>query len=112
MRYHCKADNLGFKVNTKMFPTIVYSLVIYTNNLMSHIHNLKCFLEIMFLVCFFFKVHLKFEIDTSIIHGLKADFLSFNLVTKKHRFFVSNVSNQKLSDSYYSDIVVQIAIFF
>ena len=51
-------------------------MVKYTNNLMSHIHIFKCFHEILFFSAF------KQE---CIKHELKADFLRFNLGTKKHK---------------------------
>ena len=73
-------------------------MVKYTKNLMSHIHIFKCFLEIMFFSVFFTRV--------------KAAFLSFNLVTKYHRYVIRNVSNRSLIDGYYSDTVLQIAIIF
>ena len=60
-----------------------------TDNLMSLIRIFKPLVEIMFFNVFFLTVPLKFEIDTCtlVLYKIKADFLGFNLVTKKvHRY--------------------------
>ena len=64
---------------------MVYSMVKCKDNLMSLIRIFKSLVEIMFFNAFFLTVPLKFEIDTSFLYKIKADCLSFNLVTKKHR---------------------------
>ena len=56
-----------------------------TDNLISRIHIFKPLLEIMFFNAFFLTLPSEFEIDTSFLFKMKADFLSFNLVTKKYK---------------------------
>ena len=72
---------------------MVYSLVKCTDNLISLIHIFKPLLEIMFFNAFFLTVPSEFEIDISVLYKMKDDFLSFNLVTKKHRYIIQNVGN-------------------
>ena len=57
-----------------------------TDNLLPVIRIFKPLLEIMFFNAVFLTVPSEFEIDTSVLYKMKADFLSFNLVTKKHRY--------------------------
>ena len=59
-----------------------------TDNLLSLVRIFKSLLEIMFLNAFFLTVPSEFEIDISFLYKMKADFLSFNLVTKKHRYII------------------------
>ena len=60
---------------------MVYSMVRCTDNLIPLIRIFKPLLEILFFNAFL-TVPSEFEIDTSVLYKMKADFLSFNLVTK------------------------------
>ena len=64
-----------------------------TDNVLSLIPIFKPLLEIMFFNAFFLTVPSQFETGTGILYKMKADFLSFNLVTKKHRYIVNNIGN-------------------
>ena len=86
--YHCKADNLSFKISTETLPEMVYSMVKCTEKLISLIRIFKPLLEIMFFNAFFLTVPSELEIDTSVLYKMKADFPSFNLVIKKHKYFI------------------------
>ena len=59
-----------------------------TDNLISLIHIFKPLLESIFFNAFYLTVPSEFEVDTNVLYKMKADFLSFNLVTKKHRYII------------------------
>ena len=67
-------------ISTKALPEMVYSMVECTDNL---IPLIRIYLKSCFSVHFFLTVPSEFEIDTSVLYKMKADFLSFYLVTKK-----------------------------